>query len=1467
MAALQARFFGSPEVTLEGGKAADLRSAKARALLAYLTVEAEQAHRREKLVDLLWPEYSESSARANLRRALADLRQAIGDHQAAPPFLHVAWETIQFNTNSAAWVDVVAFKRLLENSNRSGTDLSHVEIDCLEQVVGLYRGPFLEGFSIQDSAAFEGWALLVREKFQREALQSLHRLAEVYIGLGEHERALPYAWRQVEMEPWQEGGHRQVMEVLALTGQRGAALAQYEVCRRVLETELGVTPSSQTRDLYDLIREGEWPPDDLKLPTRVFRPTGACPYRGLAAFREQDASLFFGREPFTARLVAAVCRPENATVLVGPSGSGKSSVVFAGLLPCLRETEGWLITTFRPGGQPFQSLAAALRSLFESSNLETGNLLDAARMAMALQTEDGFFSSLLDAVLQKQSAATRILLVIDQFEELFTLCTNQALRRQFLDVLLAEDPRVKRLIILRADFLGQALSYSALADLLQAGVLLLGPMTRVELQAAIEKPAENQGAAFEPGLVDRILDDVGEEPGSLPLLAFALLLLWEKQDAGWLTHHAYEEIGQVGGALTCYAEQVYDDLEAAARAKMPRFFLQLVRPGDTTGDTRRVATKSEIGETVWPLVQLLADRRLVVTGRALGDGEETAEVAHEALIQKWGRLREWLEADRAFRTWQEDLRAAMRSWLASDKDEGALLRGAPLGVAERWLAERGADLGEIENQYIGSSMQARDKSIADRETHRQREFAAERKARRLYGALTGVLLIAVIIALGLTSLALQQRRQAQEAFSLSMAVNARNALDDRDSSSGLALALAANQIANPPREARRTLLDAAYSSGPRWLSDVRALFPDTQGPVTALAISPDGGKSLSGLGDGTLILWDMTTRAEVLRIPAHSGRVNDVAFSPDGLFGLSGGDDHQVVLSDLSSGEVLRYFSSHSGTVRTVGFSPDGSRILSGGFAGDAMLAPGELILWDIPRAAEIRRFAGHLSGITAARFTPDGRAVLASSGDAAIFSDQLSGEALEPGTAPFDLILWDAATGDPIWRDEGNKDDVFSLAISPDGTRALAGSFYNNHTVLWDLETGQRLLTLEGHAEGVRTAVFSPDGQLAITGSADDSLIIWDLATGQPRVVLKAHAEDVLSLAVSPDGRTALSSARDGGLVLWDLVDAAQVQQLAGHGDMVYDVAFTPDGLRALSASGSSAPSVPVKDASIRLWDLETGAQIKSQEVFANVIFQVAISPDGGTALLATDQPSVIVWDLVAWREIGRLDGHPAAVTAVGFSPNNQQALTLGIEGSLILWDVPHRQAIRQMAVPGEGLWSLAISPDGHTALTDTGVGSMILWDLATGEQLRVFERSDVPAEPGVSGMVFMPDGRQAISCEQDGDIIEWDMETGTEIRRLGMHRSLRTRVVVSLDGSLAFTSGMDGSLMLWDLEMGDLVRETHGHGVIFDLAISPDGLTALFGTSDTRVYQWWVSNPTLSELLAWIKSNRYVRDPMLTK
>jgi KaiC/GvpD/RAD55 family RecA-like ATPase len=447
-----------------------------------------------------------------------------------------------------------------------------------------------------------------------------------------------------------------------------------------------------------------WPEMDQLAPL-------PCPYQGLRAFQQQHASYFFGRERFIEQLVRVV-QERSLTAVVGPSGSGKSSVVFAGLLPRLCQEGNWVIVSCRPGREPFQELATSLIPSLEPQVSETDRLIERNKLSKALRLGEVHIHEVLERILGKHAEASRLLLVCDQFEELYTLGQDAEDRSRYLDELLQavaalsqhREPPFSLVLTLRADFFAHASSYRPFADALQGSMLILGRMNRKELQDAIEKPARLLGVRIEEGLGERLLEAVGEEPGNLPLLEFALTQLWSRRRHGMLTHVAYDEIGGVKQALAVHAEAAFCKLDPQEEQQVRRIFTQLVQPSQATEDTRRIATESELGPENWGLVARLADARLVVTGRDEVIGEETAETAHEALIREWERLREWMNEEREFRQWQERLRLAMRQWEMIGRDNGALLRGGVLAEAERWLGDRGGELAEAERDYICTSI-------------------------------------------------------------------------------------------------------------------------------------------------------------------------------------------------------------------------------------------------------------------------------------------------------------------------------------------------------------------------------------------------------------------------------------------------------------------------------------------------------------------------------------------------------------------------------------------------------------------------------------------------------------------------------------------------------------------------------------------------------------------------------------------
>ncbi len=1481
MARLEIGLLGPFRAVLNGENITGFDSDKVRALLAYLVVDGDQPHRREKLAGLLWPDYPESSARTSLRRALTNLRQVIDDKNAKPAYLNITRQSIRFNQKSDFYSDVRAFTNLIKGEKGYAPDNK-----ALEEAILLYRGDFLEGFSIPDSILFEEWALITREAFRDQAIRALHKLAEYYQQKEAYEPALQFAKRQIELDPYQEAAHQQVIWVLANSGQRNEALRHYEEYRQLLVTDLGVEPLEQTQGMYEKLVKGVIPSPPAAPITirRELRMVGECPYIGLAPFREADAPFFFGREAFTDRLTEALRKRSLVAVIVGSSGSGKSSTVFAGLVPRLREQANWLVLHFRPRGLPFQALAGAFFPALEPDLHEVDQLIDIQKLALALREGNLTLHQVAVRALEKYPDASRLLLIVDQFEELYTLCPDSEERRRFLDELLAAveagaEQRISPfvlLITLRADFMGQALTHRPFADALQEGSLILGPMNREELRAAIEKPAEMQGAAFEVGLVARILDDVGEEPGNLPLLEFALALLWERLDQGWVTHAAYEEIGRVEGALARYAEEVYIDLEQSARENARHVFIQLVQPGQGTEDTRRVATRDEFGDESWALIQHLADKRLVVTGR--DDGvHETAEVVHEALIRGWDRLRGWMDEDRAFRIWQESLRAAVCQWENSARDEGALLRGAPLAQAEVWRVERGAILSQLDNEFIQASMNLQDRERVRRE---------RRRRWTIIGLATGL-----VIALLLALLAGQQWRRAEDAGALAIARQA--------------TALSASTQAIGQRAAAQTA--QAQEGAQRLTAQANA-----EARATAQAFAEGQARTSKARELAAAAIANLGVDPELSILLAM--RALDETFSADRTITQ---EAEEALHRSVQASRLQQTMRSEDDEIWMVYFSPDGTRIIAWSVTqypgntrvydantGEEFLTFPDVIPlgvhpveneWigvksDIEKGNEIyaiRDFtSGKPSSIMSIPLPPEEITM-----EAYNWNSELLVRPMQNG----ETEVWELGTGQETlhlgW--EGRPYD-FRVSFSPSGERLAAGHMDGTAKVV-DLQNGAELLTLPGHTGRVTDIAFSPAGNYIATASGDGTAKVWDVDSGQELVTLSGHTNEIMSLAFSRDERLLATGSWDRTVKVWDLMasiatgNGQELLSLAGHTSLVMDINFSYDGTRLASASF---------DGTVRVWDIRPEGRgegwvfVKGQPPGPEWSPAIALSPDG--ARLATTNADITpqVWDTYSGEPLLSLSGHQDRVQRIEFSPDGAYIVTTGHDNTIIGWDatsgaelfslsgfdcsvigvscdiafspdgnslaiVDNNGMLKLFEVPtliasgvetvapehlaiaahDDWIWDVAFSPDGSIVITTGRDKTAKIWDAETGMHLTTLSGH----QGWVYGVTCSYDGKRIITTSSDGTARVWDALAGELLFTLVGHTASVMQAAFSLDGTLIVTASMDGTVKLWDAETGSEKLTLFGHpSGVTDVAFSPDGKRLYTSNKDgsDRVY-----------------------------
>ncbi len=1206
------------------------------------------------------------------------------------------------------------------------------------------------------------------------------------------------------------------------------------------------------------------------------------PYKGLHAFTEKDSADFFGREAQTAFLLEEA-ETEPFVAIIGPSGSGKSSLVHAGLLAGLLADGDWLHASFRPGGQPIFALAGALIPLLEPQMSETEQLVETRKLAQALQGDDLPLVDVVERVLNKHPDKSRLVIIADQFEEVFTLVPEKAQQRKILDILLASinaqqfrpNSGLTLVLTLRADFFGQALAYRPLADALQNTTFTLGPMNREELAAAITLPAEGQGVGFESGLVDRILDDVASEPGNLPLLEFALTTMWTSLKKPLLTHDAYDFIGRVEGALSSYAESTYNELNKEEQSEAQQVLVQMIQPGQGTEDTRRLASKDEIGAPHWPIVQRLADTRLVVTGRDPA-GFESVEIVHEALIRGWGRLRGWMAEGRAFRIWQERLRASLRQWEASQRDEGALLRGVPLAEAENWFQEHGEDLGEPERAYIQASLDLQQQRIAEQVLQRQ---ARERLRQRINIGLTIGLVLTVILAViagwqwnlarqaqllaeSERDRADQQTQIAFERLSGQLATRALNLMEDQ-LDLGLLLSLEAYNIAETFEG--RSSLWSALTLKPEYVTRMWG-----ESVVTDVSFSFDGRTLAAGYEDGSVLLWEVPSGRLLQRLDGHSDEITSVEFSPVENFLATAGDDSLIILWDLDNEPVEKtQLIGHEKSVLSLAFSPDGRTLASGGVDDG-------IFLWDVDSGSHSGDPLEGDDSIQAIAFSPDGK-ILA-------FGNCSERQSLS-FCAKNDIRLMDSATGEILVGPISNGDgSITSLAFSPNGKRLVTSSNLDEEILVWDIPAeignfgqvepqtwGNDLLSHRSTG-----SIFSADGDAIFASGVDHSVLVLDvdgrISIGKSYF---GHDGEISSLARGPDGRLLASGGKDGSIILWNLdgvgplsmqfqeaaleriewaleserwiavvgishqihlMDTADPgtggRMLEGHEAQIAHLRFSPDEKRMVSLDLSGR---------LIIWDTTTGeilgTPIENQLTFESQICQFSIgiqtlqiSPDSRYLASAGRSGGVFIYDLATGQLLTELlTGREGNAMSLAFSADGSRLVSGGEDGKIIYWDIQSGQVLSETSPVNEsGVNIIVSSPDGQR-LFSGDLDTFGIWD-SSPDSYSFGRRIGEPI-PRCLGW-FGPDFRTYVAFQSDFTIQFWDLESGTLIRDSGddPESSNFRSTAVSPDGHLLATGTPDGSVTIWDMTSGEaLFSELAGHeNPVEEMVFSPDG-TAL--------------------------------------
>ncbi len=1131
---------------------------------------------------------------------------------------------------------------------------------------------------------------------------------------------------------------------------------------------------------------------------------GICPFKGLAPFETVDADYFFGRERLVAELVARLVGA-GFLGIVGPSGSGKSSVLRAGLLPALAggvlpSSEGWRRLLLRPGEHPLEELRRVLVSGAKDP------------LAKALDALPG---------------GARLLLAIDQLEELFTACRSDAERAGFADTLsrAAADPEGRAVVVvaLRADFYGRFAAYPSLAELLGGNQVLVGPMQASELRRAVELPAGRVGLRVEPDLSDALVDDVEGQPGALPLLSTALLELWQKQQDETLTLASYRESGGVHGAVARLAEGTYARVPDERRQLVRAIMLRLVGEDEGDGPVRRRAPLAELDlERNADLADVLAT---LADSRVLTVGEGSVEVAHEALLREWPRLREWIEEDGEGRRLRRHVTQAATEWDAAGRDQGELYRGARLAAALDWSTDHAFELNELERAFVTESREASEHDAA----------RARRTNHRLRALLVGVaVLLVAAVAGGIFALVQRGEARAAETSQLAQRLGAQALVeDDLD----LSLLLAREAVALDDSAQTRSYLLAALQRSPRAIGVVNAAIGVGHGPsdvLRAIAVSP-GGKTLAvGTERDGLAFFDARTYRRIGKRLPKPKWVESLAYSPDGKSLAAGGDGYLRVIDARTHEQLAKTLVD--GVVSRISFTEDGTRLVvsTGEKPGDDSIT-----VWDARTLAAIgppiepKGFAGAYSGSfwvpPGFALTPDARSVITASN-------------------ANELVWWDLRTRRPTRRVRIGTGH-HALALSPDGRTAAVGvdrgiqlvdtrsgivrtaagtlsatpswllfspdggtvvsTGLGETVALWDVRSAALRETLRGHSASVQQPVFGADGRTLYTVSHDGTAIAWDMSgkRGLARPFTFTHDRayhasfDLHPGRFSPDGRLVALGLKERGIALRDANTLRPAgPPLTRTGGEVKALAFTRDGKRLAAVTTNGQATI---------WDVESRSLLQGPFTAGKGgLFGVSISADS-TTLATAGESGVKLWDVATGAGLGRL-GEGSSEGGVAFSPTgfllalirdgwNGRRYVPGA-GDAEIWDVARRSRIAELPADRDdyGGSAVAFSPDGSTLATGGIITDVKIWDVRSGRLIRQLEQRSA----GVLALDFSPDGRVLAVSGFEPVASLWDVETGARIGSRLRAGDRRTRIDLSPDGRHLLQTHGNGRGAIWDVD-----------------------------------------------------------------